>query len=179
LRTALTNNAIALDFVRLLDRRQIEQNIATNPIEVGMRGLLLLGAAVAAALALLGSVIQSALAARQRAVRFAVLRTLGMAGRQLTRLLLVEQLVIYAFGLLAGTLLGAVLALATLPFLQFGDTSLDPATLGVPSYVVAVDPLKIALFYGVLLVSVALALAAAAFYANAAGLGKALRLGED
>jgi hypothetical protein len=179
LRGALANDATALDFVRLLDRRQIEQAIATNPIQVGMRGLLLLGAAVAAALALLGSVIQSALAARQRAVRFAVLRTLGMARRQLTRLLLVEQLVIYAFGLLAGTLLGAVLALATLRFLQFGDTALDPATLGVPSYVLAIDPLKIALFYGVLLLSVALALAAAAFYANTVGLGKALRLGED
>jgi hypothetical protein len=179
LRVALANDFVSLDVVRLFDRRQIEQGIATNPIQVGMRGLLLLGAAVAAALALLGSVIQSALAARQRAVRFAVLHALGMAGRQLTRLLLVEQLVIYAFGLLAGTLLGALLALATLPFLQFGDVSLDPTTLGVPSYVVAIDPLKVALFYGVLLVSVVLALGAAAFYANAVRLGKALRLGED
>jgi hypothetical protein len=179
LRAALANDFIQLDLVHAIDRRQIEQGIATNPIQVGMRGLLLVGAAVAAALALLGSVIQSALAARQRAVRFAVLRTLGMAGRQLTRLLLVEQLVVYAFGLLAGTLLGLLLALATLPYLQFGDTSLDPATLGVPPYQVAVDPVKVALFYAVLVTSVALALAAAAFYANAVGLGKALRLGED
>jgi ABC-type lipoprotein release transport system permease subunit len=179
LRAALANQFIGLDLVRVIDRRQLVQDIGTNPIQVGMRGLLLLGAVVAATLALLGSVIQSALAARQRAVRFAVLRTLGMAGRQLARLLLMEQVVIFAFGLAAGTLLGALLALATLPYLQFGDTALDPNTLGVPPYIVAIDPLKVALFYAVLLVSVALALAVAAFIANAVGLGKALRLGED
>jgi hypothetical protein len=88
-------------------------------------------------------------------------------------------LVVYAFGTLAGTLLGLLLALATLPYLQFGDTSLDPAMLGVPPDLVAIDPVKVALFYAVLVVSVVLALAVAAFYANTVGLGKALRLGED
>ncbi|HEX9412319.1 MAG TPA: ABC transporter permease, partial [Ktedonobacterales bacterium] len=175
----LARDASALDIVRTVDRRVLEDAIATNPVQVGVRGLLLLGAIVAAALALLGSVLQAALSARQRVVRFAVLRTLGMASRQLTGLLLCEQLVVYTFGLVGGTALGLLLAGSTLPYLQFGDTTIDPTTLGVPPYVLSIDPAKVAIFYAFLLGSFALALGASAFYATTVGLGKALRLGED
>ena len=110
---------------------------ATNPISTGMRGLLLVGAITAALLAIFGSVVQSLLAARQRATQFAVLRTIGMSARQLAGLLLGEQVVVYLFGLLGGTLLGLLLVTATLPFLQFSDTTVDPSQLGIPPYQLA------------------------------------------
>lgn len=150
-----------------------------NPVGSGMQGLLIVGAVTAALLAVLGSVIQSLLAARQRATQFAVLRTVGMVGRQLTGLLLGEQIIVYAFGLVGGTLLGLLLVTATLPFLQFSDTTIDPTRLGIPSYQLVFNAPGTAIFYGSLVAAFALALAIAARYAMTIGLGKALRLGED
>jgi ABC-type lipoprotein release transport system permease subunit len=159
--------------------RSVEAAIAGNPLQAGMRGLLLVGALTAAALAVLGTVVQAALAARQRAVQFAVLRTMGMRARQLTAVLLGEQLAVYLVGLVGGTLLGLLLTTATLPFLEFSDTSLDPATVGIPPYVLVADPRALAAFYAALAVAFAVALLAAARYAATIGLGKTLRLGED
>lgn len=150
-----------------------------NPVSAGIRGLLLVGAITAVLLAVLGSAIQSLLAARQRSTQFAVLRTVGMTGSQLTRLLLGEQVVMYFFGLVGGTVLGLLLTTATLPFLQFSDTTVDASTLGVPSYVLTFNGDGILLFYAALLFAFVLALALAARYASTIGLGKALRLGED
>jgi len=108
-----------------------------------------------------------------------VLRTMGMAGRQLTGMLLGEQVVVYAFGLIGGTVLGLLLVTATLPFLEFSDTTIDPSRLGVPPYALAFNAPGIGLFYVTLLVAFAVALAIAARYASTIGLGKTLRLGED
>ena len=172
-------NGAHLDINRIDDRRKLEESIAGNPVQAGMRGLLTVGALIAAALAVLGSIVQSALAARQRVVQFAVLRTLGMLNRQLTGLLLGEQIVVYVFGLLGGTALGLVLVTATLPYLQFSDTTIDPTKLGVPPYLLALDPVRMLQLYAILLVAFAIALLVAAQYAATAGLGKTLRLGED
>lgn len=169
----------ALQLDTLVDRQAIQQAIVSNPVQAGMRGLLTAGALIAAALAVLGSIIQSALAARQRVVQFAVLRTMGMTNRQLSGLLLGEQLVVYLFGLLGGTILGAVLATATLPYLQFSDTTINQATLGIPPYRLALDPITTLEFYGILAVAFVIALAIAARFAARVGLGKTLRLGED
>ncbi len=176
---ALTSHAAAWNIDHVVDRRALEATIGSNPIQAGMRGLLLVGALTAGALAVLGAIVQSALAARQRGVQFAVLRTLGMTARQLAWLLLGEQLLVYLFGLLGGTALGVVLATATLPFLQFGDSTIDPTTLGVPPYVLVVNPSGLAWFYLLLAAAFAVALVIGARYAAHVGLGKTLRLGED
>jgi ABC-type antimicrobial peptide transport system permease subunit len=150
-----------------------------NPTSGGMRGLLLIGAITAALLAVLGSLVQAVMAARQRTTQFAIFRTLGMASRQLTGLLLGEQAVVYLFGLIGGTMLGLILTTATWPFLTFSDSAVDPTTVGVPAYVLRVNWQEVGIFYGALLVAFLLALAIAARYAATIGLGKALRLGED
>jgi putative ABC transport system permease protein len=176
---AINTHLTSLQVSKLVDRQAIAQGIAGNPVQAGMRGLLTAGALIAAGLAVLGSIIQSALAARQRVVQFAVLRTMGMANRQLAGLLLGEQLVVYLFGLLGGTVLGAVLASATLPYLQFSDTTVNQATLGVPPYRLAIDVTTSLAFYGILAVAFVVALLIAARLAARVGLGKTLRLGED
>jgi putative ABC transport system permease protein len=152
---------------------------ASNPTNGGMRGLLLIGAITAALLAVLGTLAQAVLAARQRTTQFAILRTLGMASRQLSGLLLGEQTVVYLFGLLGGTLLGLILTTATFPFLTFSDAAVDPTTVGVPAYVLRANWPLIGVFYAALVVAFLLALLIAARYAATIGLGKALRLGED
>ena len=157
---------------------QVSQN-TSNPVSAGLRGLLLVGAVTAAVLAILGSIVQALLATRQRARQFAVMRTVGMSGRQLTLVLLGEQLVVYVFGLVGGTLLGLLLVTATLPFLQFSDTTINAATVGVPPYILTFDGQSILYFYIALLLAFLVALLVASRYATSVGLGEALRLGED
>ena len=91
-----------------------------------MSGLLLIGAFTAVLLAVLGSLVQAVMSARQRTTQFAIFRTLGMANNQLTRLLLGEQTVVYLFGLIGGTVLGLILTTATWPYLTFSDSTIDP-----------------------------------------------------
>ncbi|HET8906566.1 MAG TPA: FtsX-like permease family protein [Ktedonobacterales bacterium] len=175
----LDNQHFALSLNTVDSYREDLRLAQTNPTDNGMRGLLLIGAITAALLAVLGSLVQAVMSARQRTTQFAILRTLGMAGRQLTGLLLGEQTVVYLFGLLGGTALGLILTTATWPFLQFSDSGLDPAKIGVPSYLLRINWQQVGIFYGALLLAFVLALVITARYAATIGLGKALRLGED
>ncbi|HEX6123604.1 MAG TPA: FtsX-like permease family protein, partial [Ktedonobacterales bacterium] len=159
--------------------REAVAQAEANPVNGGMRGLLLLGALAAALLAILGTLAQAIVAARQRSRQFAVLRTLGMATRQLGATLLSEQLVVYLFGLLGGTLLGLILLSATVPYLQFSDALVDPSTVGVPGYLLRINGLTTAAFYGALLLAFLLALLITARFAARIGLAKTLRIGED
>ncbi len=177
LRAALAQPA--LGFQQVFDRRALQAAAEQNPLQAGLRGVLLLGVLAAGGLAVLGSLIYSALTARQRATQFAVLRTLGASGGQLVRLLLGEQLTVYLFGLLAGTALGALLATATLPYLAFNGGQSDAATQNVPPSILTIQWPSLGLFYGCLALALLLALAWMATYANRIGLGSTMRLGED
>ncbi len=161
------------------DRRSLARKFAVDPLSAGMIGLLLGGAALCALLAVLGSVVQSATSARRRVVQFAVLRTLGVAREELTRILIGEQLIIYLFGLAGGTLIGLVLASATLPYLTFDSAVADPGAAGVPPPVLAFSVPVLLLFYAALLLAFLLALVWQRRSATHGGLGKLLRLGED
>ncbi|HKT38128.1 MAG TPA: FtsX-like permease family protein, partial [Ktedonobacterales bacterium] len=150
-----------------------------NPITAGMSGLLVIGAVIAALLAVLGSVVQAIMAARQRTTQFAIFRTLGMANGQLGGLLLGEQAFVYLFGLLGGTLLGLILTTAITPFLTYSDSAANPNTIGIPPFMPQTNWTAIGLFYGALLAAFVLALIIAARYAASIGLGRALRMGKD
>jgi putative ABC transport system permease protein len=167
------------DVARIVSLRQQTIEAQSNPVGTGMRGLLFVGAITAALLAVLASIVQSIIAVRQRATQFAILRTLGVARTQLTGLLLSEQLVVYLFGLIGGTLLGLLLTTATLPFLQFSDSVVDASRIGVPPYQLMFAPQATLYFYAALVIAFALALLISAYYAATVGLGQTLRLGED
>jgi ABC-type lipoprotein release transport system permease subunit len=186
-----TENAATLDQLRqtvaqpsygfqsIIDRRALQVASEQNPLQAGLRGVLLLGVCAAAGLAVLGSLLYSGLTARQRATQFAVLRTLGASNGQLVRLLLGEQVALYLFGLVAGTLLGAVLATATLPYLEFGAGQSAVTAQSVPPIVLTIHWSSVAIFYSVLALACVLALLWMARYAARLGLGRTLRLGED
>jgi ABC-type lipoprotein release transport system permease subunit len=150
-----------------------------NPVTGGISGLLVIGAITAALLAVLGSLVQAIMAARQRTTQFAIFRTLGMANRQLAGLLLGEQTFVYLFGLVGGTLLGLLLTTATTPFLTYSDLAINPAAIGTPPYLPQTNWSALGLFYGALLLAFVLALVIASRYAASIGLGRALRLGKD
>lgn len=161
------------------DRRALAGQLEREPTIAGIGGLLLIGTTLALLLALVACFFQAAIAPRHRGAQLAVLRTLGMTARQLLALLLTEQAVVYAFGLLGGLLFGLVLSTATLPFLQFASALDDPGTVGVPPYILSFNVTGMALLAGVLIAGFALSLALEATSALRAGLGTALRIGED
>lgn len=162
-----------------LDARKLSASYQSDPLAAGMSGLLLAGAVIAAIMALVGLLTQAALASRQRATQFAVLRTLGMAGGELARMLLSEQALVYLTGALAGAALSALLAVAALPFLAFSSAAYQPPELGVPSPQLSVNVNGSVVFLAALLLMFALALVISGVGARASGLGKALRVGED
>jgi putative ABC transport system permease protein len=164
---------------RVLDRQAIDAGIAGNAIQAGMRGLLLVGALVAIVLAVLAGIVQARAELRRRLVQLAVLRTLGMSAGQLLGMALAEQAALFAFAMLGGAALGVLFAAATLPFLVFSDTTFDPATLGVPPYILTADPRALALLALALAGALGAALAVTAGTTRRLGLGRSLRLGED
>jgi putative ABC transport system permease protein len=174
---ALSDPALAV--TSTTSRRALQTQYQEDPLTAGMTGLLLIGAITAAALAILGAIAQSALTARQRAQQFAVLRTLGMSGGQLVRMLMSEQTIVYFFGLLGGTALGIALSSATLPYLQFSSSITNPDQANIPAYLFVFNTPGAALFYCALAVAFVLSLLLAARVAATVGLGKTLRLGED
>jgi putative ABC transport system permease protein len=169
----------ALAVTSITSRRALQPQYQEDPLTAGMTGLLLIGALTAAALAILGAIAQSALTARQRTQQFAILRTLGMSGGQLVRMLLSEQTIVYCFGLLGGTALGLALSSATLPYLQFSSSITDSDPANIPAYLFVFNTPGAVLFYGALAIAFLLSLLLAARVAATVGLGKTLRLGED
>lgn len=162
-----------------LDARQLTAIYQADPLAAGMTGLLLVGAALAALLALVALLAQAGAAARQRATQFAVLRTLGMGGGALLRMLMSEQAIIYITGALGGIALSALLAFGALPFLSFSNAAYQPPVLDVPTPQLAVNLNGSVIFLLALVGMFAIALVIVGFVAQSSGLGKALRVGED
>jgi ABC-type lipoprotein release transport system permease subunit len=163
----------------VINRATIQQQAVDDPLTSGMTGLLVIGACIAAVLALIGSVIQSGVGAAQRMTQFAILRTLGGQRQQLVRILLGQQLVIYGFGLVAGTALGVLLSTATLPFLQFSTTTVNTTMEQLPPFALSFNLPETGIFYAALLLAFALALLIGIQTALRGGLGQTLRIGED
>ena len=161
------------------DARQLTAFYRADPLAAGMSGLLLIGALIAALLALVGVVTQAGVAARQRQTQFAILRTFGLSESALSRMLLLEQALVYLLGALGGVAIGALLSAASLPFLGFNTSTYTPPVLGVPSSVLAVNVNGSLLFLAALCGIFIVALVVAGLLARSTGLGRALRVGED
>jgi len=162
-----------------IDARALMATYRNDTLAAGMSGLLLLGALIAALLALVGVITQAGVAARSRQTQFAILRTLGLGQGALTGVLLMEQALVYLLGVVGGVAIGAMLSVVSLPFLSFSTSAYAPPVIGVPPAQLAFDTSGSLLYISALLLIFVVALVIAAVAARAAGLGKALRVGED
>ncbi len=172
-----------LNVQRVTSRTALTRQLQSDPLAAGMGALLLAGVPIALLLLLLASALDVVAAARRRMVSFAVLRTLGLGGRELTRVLVTQQVAVYAVGLLAGTLLGLLVAVATLPYLDFTAALTDAGTidtsgLGIPPFALAFDAQGTLVVYAALALILMAALAIQRVFATRT-LRRALRLGED
>ena len=100
----------------------------TRPERQGVFGLLSAGFVATAALTVLGLLLHTVVSFRRRSVELGLLRVIGLSVRQLAALLAVEQLVILASGVIAGTLIGVSASRLFVPLLQVdgGEHPLTP-----------------------------------------------------
>jgi hypothetical protein len=99
----------------VVDRAALTRRLRDDPLAGGLQGALILGFAAALIFALLGFLVNAAVAARERAAEFALLRALGAGFRQVLGLLTVEQAFLAGLSLAVGTLLAVGVAAVVVP----------------------------------------------------------------
>jgi hypothetical protein len=161
-----------IDVLTVADRTR---SLSTDPVALGIIGALTLGFVATGLFAVVGLTVSTAVAARQRRTEFALLRALGLSGRQLATTLWLENGSLVLVSLVAGTTLGLLIGWLVLPFV----TVTQRATAPVPPVIVHVP------WDGILLLDLgsAAALGIAVLVIGGVlrrlGVGSVLRMGED
>ena len=143
-------------------------------IAASWEGILFLSFATVLLLSGLGFVIYSGISARARSVEFAILRTMGLSGRQLLGVVSFEQLFVVGSGVLAGTLLGFPLSRLMISYMGLTEHGEDP----LPPLISSVSwqaALTVYTLLGIVIATTVLALIT--LYSRVA-VGRALRMGE-
>jgi len=161
--------------VRVETLERTLRGLQTNPLALGLMGLLYLAFVVALALSVVGLMTYAALTARSRRNEFGVLRALGMSLGRLAASLALEQALVMLTGVLLGAALGAILSNRVVPTLAIGATG-EAIT---PPFVVQVEVAALAQ-YGLIMAGVLLAvLIASLLLVRRLSLAQTLRLGEE
>ncbi len=116
-------NSSGLRLQNLYDRRLLVDTMSSDPLYLSLIIALTIGAVTALLLALVGSLLASWLGVRNRLTSFAVMRALGTAPPQITRVLLWEQIIVYTTALFLGIVFGAILTATAVPTLAFTSLS--------------------------------------------------------
>jgi hypothetical protein len=151
------------------------RSLSTDGVALGIIGALTLGSVAAALFAIVGLVVSAAVSARERRTEFALLRALGLSGRQLSAWLWLENGSLVFVSLLAGTGLGLLIGWMVLPFV----TVTQRATAPVPSVIVNVPWDRILLLEVVSALALSVAVVGIGAVLRRLGLGSILRMGED
>jgi len=119
----------------VIGRDELARDLARDPIGLGVIGALGLGTVAAFAFAAIGFLVGVASSATERFGEFALLRALGLSGRELSTWLTLENVFLLAVGLVAGSAVGLVLAWVVLPVSTLTDTgapTVPPAAVVIP-----------------------------------------------
>jgi hypothetical protein len=159
----------------IVDRAGMEDRLTRDPVALGISGALSLGFVVAAVFAIVGFAVSAAVSAAERTTEFAVLRALGLTGRQLTGWLALEGGVTAALALAGGIALGASVAWLVLPFVSLAGEGGKP----FPEVVVDLSWEAVAVLTGAILAALSVILAVQLMLLRRLALGPALRAGEN
>ena len=158
-----------------VDRVALRHRLRDAPLGGALQGALLLGFGAALVFAAIGFAVNTAVSARERVSEFAILRALGVDGRQVLGLVAVEQAFLVGLGLAGGLLLGVVVARLVVPHVVLTVSATAPYP---PAHVIMRWPVILAMLAAivVLLTGVLLLLVRSL---RRGGPGQAMRLGED
>ncbi|MFL5679605.1 MAG: FtsX-like permease family protein [Chloroflexota bacterium] len=121
----------------VLSRAELSRTLSTDPVPLGVIGVLGLGSIAAMAFAAIGFVVSATVSLTERVGEFALLRALGLSVRQLSIWLTMENVFLLVVGLVAGTALGVLLSVLVLPYVTLTETG--AAAVPTPSVVLPWD----------------------------------------
>jgi len=163
------------DSVMVVSASSLARSLSTDPVALGIIGALAVGFVATGLFALVGLIVSASVSARQRRTEFALLRALGLTGRQLSSSLWLENGSLVVVSLLAGTGLGLVIGWVVLPFVTVTQRAATP----VPPVEVHVPWDAILLLNGVSVLALGVAVIVLGTVLNRLGVGSVLRMGED
>lgn len=111
---------------QVIGRQELGHDLASDPVPLGLIGVLGLGSIAAMLFAGIGFLVSSTISTSERIGEFALLRALGLSTRQLSLWLSIESVFLLVVGLVAGSLLGLLLAWLVLPFATLTQTGAAP-----------------------------------------------------
>lgn len=158
-----------------------------DPLYLALLGVLMIGAATALLLGLLGNMTVSWLSAKSRLINFAVMRALGTAPGQIASILTYEQVIVYATAIGLGIAFGLLLSFLVLPAFVF-TSSLGSAATGtgvfyitqsVPPIQMIIPGVLLALAVGILAAICIVALGMMVRIVSRPALSSTLRLNGD
>ncbi|HEV7811221.1 MAG TPA: FtsX-like permease family protein [Candidatus Limnocylindrales bacterium] len=110
----------------VIGREELAARLSTDPVPLGLIGVLGLGSIAAMVFAGIGFLVSSTVTTSERLGEFALLRAIGLSNRQLALWLSIESIFLLVVGLIAGSLLGVALAWLVLPFATLTQTGVPP-----------------------------------------------------
>ncbi|MBO2447237.1 FtsX-like permease family protein [Actinomadura barringtoniae] len=157
------------------DRVELHRRLRDAPLGAALQGALVMGFGAALAFAVIAFSVNAAVAARERAREFSVLRALGVPERQVAAMLAVEQTFLIAIGLLGGLVLGLAVARLVVPHVVLTVQAAPPYP---PAELVVRWPIVLAVLAGVA-VLLGLVLAVTVLVLRRNVVAGTLRAGED
>lgn len=173
LATTLAN--APFDRAELVSATGRSRELSTDPVALGIIGALTLGFVVTGLFAIVGMTVSAGVSARQQRTEFALLRALGLSGRQLSGSLWLEHGSVVVLGLLTGTGLGLLIGWLVLPFVTVTQGGLAP----VPSVLIEVPWDRVLALNLVSGGALALAVLVIGMVLRRLRVGATLRMGED
>ena len=186
----MTTNGSASDRARLIslledsqpfpsrevqDRVQVLADSTVDPlVEAGWRALLFVAFAAVLVLSGLGFLVHAYVSFKSREIQFALMRTVGFSMRQLSTLVLLEQVLVIGAGLALGTWMGGRLGATMMPFLGHDDRG----TRVLPPFVVDINWGTLVITYVAMGLLFAVIIAGVIILVRRISLQRILRLGD-
>ncbi len=136
-------------------RSDVEAALATDPVPLGVVGVLGLGSIAALLFAAIGFVVAATVSTRERLGEFALLRALGLSSRQLSLWLSLEHAFLLVVGVTGGVALGVLLAQVVLPVTTLtasGAPAVPAPVVIVPGAALAPIPILAGIVFAITLV---------------------------
>lgn len=121
--------------VAAVDRSAVAQDLAANPLTIGLLGGFALALVASLVVAVVGLLLSAVVGSRERRPAYSVLRALGTPSTVLRRWLLLETVPLVAIAAASGLVTGLVLVQTTMTSLTVGDDgnpAIPPPEMVVP-----------------------------------------------
>jgi ABC-type lipoprotein release transport system permease subunit len=164
-----------LNVQEVLGRAQILREQAADPlVAASWEGILFISFAAVLIVSALGFVTYASLGAQERSLEFAILRTMGLSGRQILSVVSFEQLFVVVAGVVAGTLLGFPLSRLMIDYMGLTEDGRSP----LPPLQSVINWQTVITVYGLLMVVVASTVVTLVALYSRIAVSRALRMGE-